>query len=140
MIRKFKTEELEQVMQLWLSANLQAHDFIAADYWHKNYAAVKEALPQAELYVYCENEQVLGFVGLQDNYLAGIFVAPAYQGKGIGKKLLAQAKKVRQTLKLHVYQKNVLARKFYARQGFTEISWQEDESTGETEFQLRWNK
>ena len=140
MIRKFKTEELEQVMQLWLSANLQAHDFITADYWHKNYAAVKEALPQAELYVYCENEQVLGFVGLQDNYLAGIFVAPAYQGKGIGKKLLAQAKKVRQTLKLHVYQKNVLARKFYARQGFTEISWQEDESTGETEIQLRWNK
>ena len=32
MIRKFKTDDLEQVMELWLAKNISAHDFIPAKY------------------------------------------------------------------------------------------------------------
>lgn len=42
MIRKFKTDDLEQVMELWLATNISAHDFIPAKYWQDNYALVKE--------------------------------------------------------------------------------------------------
>ena len=32
MIRKFETKDTEQVMQIWLTANLDAHDFVAKEY------------------------------------------------------------------------------------------------------------
>lgn len=54
MIRKFKTDDLEQVMELWLATNISAHDFIPAKYWQDNYALVKEMLLQAEIWVYEE--------------------------------------------------------------------------------------
>ena len=33
MIRKFRMEDLERVMELWLNTNIQAHDFILKEYW-----------------------------------------------------------------------------------------------------------
>lgn len=32
MIRKFETKDLLEVMELWLSTNIRAHDFISRDY------------------------------------------------------------------------------------------------------------
>lgn len=34
MIRPFKLEDLDTVMQIWLGTNISAHPFIAASYWH----------------------------------------------------------------------------------------------------------
>ena len=49
MIRKFRTDDLEQVMGLWLATNISAHDFISAKYWHANYALVKKNVaPQSK--------------------------------------------------------------------------------------------
>ncbi len=58
MIRKFRTDDLEQVMGLWLATNISAHDFISAKYWHANYALVKKMLPQANIWVY---EKIMRF-------------------------------------------------------------------------------
>ena len=37
---------------------------------------VKKILPQAEIYVYEDNvtKEINGFIGLTDNYIAGLFV------------------------------------------------------------------
>ena len=37
MIRPLKITDLDMVMQIWLDGNLQAHHFIAAEYWQQNY-------------------------------------------------------------------------------------------------------
>ena len=37
MIRRFETRDLDEVMSLWLHANIESHSFIEADYWKKNY-------------------------------------------------------------------------------------------------------
>ncbi len=42
MIRKFKNEELDTVMSIWLETNMKAHDFINKSYWQGNYDMVKE--------------------------------------------------------------------------------------------------
>lgn len=87
-----KTEDIEDVMQLWLHTNLKAHAFIPPHYWYENFNEVKSALPEAEIYVADPNKKVIGFIGLIDNYIAGIFVSEHMQLHGIGKQLLSIAK------------------------------------------------
>lgn len=74
MIRKYQPQDLEHIMKIWLETNLAAHGFIPAEYWNEQYEAVKEALPQADILIYEEEGTVLGFLGLQDSYIAGLFV------------------------------------------------------------------
>ncbi len=138
MIRKFRTDDLEQVMELWLATNISAHDFISVKYWHANYALVKEMLPQANIWVYEKNNEIWGFIGLQDTYIAGIFVADKAQGKGIGSELLAKAKQQKSQLSLAVYTKNERALNFYQRADFTVVNEQLDETTDQVEYLMKW--
>lgn len=90
MIRAVKENDLSAVMQIWLDINIKAHSFISKHYWMDNYDMVKKILPQAEIYVYENNgtKEIEGFIGLTDNYIAGLFVKEDMQSKGIGKQLL----------------------------------------------------
>lgn len=87
-IRTFRENDLIDIMQIWLDTNRKAHNFISKEYWIDNYAAVKDLLPQAEIYVYEDANQIEGFIGLTDNDIEGIFVREAAQSRGIGKQLL----------------------------------------------------
>ena len=115
MIRKFETQDLGTVMQIWLHANLNAHAFIAASFWTEHFEMVRDLLPQAELYVHEDagTRQIDGFIGLTENHIEGIFVAKAARSKGIGKALLKYAKSRKPRLTLGVYQKNERALAFY---------------------------
>lgn len=140
MIRKFKIDELETVMKIWLKTNITAHDFIPEDYWQGNYKLVKKILPDATVFVYEENNAILGFIGLTKNCIAGIFIDANSQSKGIGKALLDYVKKSYSELSLQVYKKNPRAVKFYLREDFVVSNEQTDENTGETEFVMNWTK
>ena len=93
MIRKFETRDTEQVMQIWLAANLDAHDFVPKEYWINQYPFVQEQLLQAEIYVYEQGQTIRGFVGMMGDYLAGVFVEQSCRSSGIGKSLLDCVKK-----------------------------------------------
>ena len=118
MIRKYVDGDIDAVMQIWLNTNIQAHSFISLDYWKSNFDMVKEMMPLAEIYVHeVDNaNQIDGFIGLNNDYIEGIFIKDVAQSKGIGKQLLDQVKKIRATLKLNVYQKNERAIQFYLRE------------------------
>ena len=118
MIRKYQPQDLEHIMKIWLETNLAAHGFIPAEYWNGQYEAVKEALPQADILIYEEEGKVLGFLGLQDSYIAGLFVKKASQSRGIGRLLLEAAKSGRQELTLHAYAENTGAVRFMNGKGF----------------------
>ena len=142
MIRTFRKDDLNNVLQIWLDTNIKAHNFIPEEYWTENYAVVKEMLPQAEIYVYEDDDmhQILGFIGLSNNYIAGIFVRGDVQSKGIGKQLLDYVKKTKTALHLNVYQKNARAVSFYQREHFAIQSENFDDSTNEKEFIMNWSK
>ena len=142
MIRQYANDDIDTVMKIWLDTNIQAHDFISADYWKCNFDMVKEILPQAEIYVHEDDgtKQIDGFIGLNDTYIEGIFVKKAAQSKGIGKQLLGYAKEVKSTLRLSVYQKNEKATKFYLREKFSIQSETVDDNTGEKEFVMVWRR
>lgn len=142
MIRTFRNKDLTAVMQIWLDTNIKAHDFIPKEYWTDNYAMVRDIVPQAEIYVYEDDDtnQIDGFLGLTGNYIAGIFVRETVQSRGIGKQLLNYAKEIKSTMSLSVYQKNTRAIIFYQREQFLIQSENIDDSTNEKEFIMTWNK
>lgn len=138
MIRKYEGSDKEQVMQLWLNTNLQAHNFINKDYWKENYKNVAEMLEAAEIYVMEFNHEIKGFIGLMDEMIAGIFVDVNSQSRGIGKQLLDYVKVQKTQLQLCVYKKNERAFNFYSRELFEIQKEQVDESTGEIEYLMKW--
>ena len=119
MIRKLQKVDINRVADIWLKTNLKAHFFIPEQYWISNYEFVKEMLPQAEVYVYEDDKMIQGFIGINDEYIEGIFVSDEMQSRGIGKMLLDYIKDKKDRLQLKVYQKNVRAMSFYQREGFT---------------------
>ena len=142
MIREFGENDLAAVMQIWLDTNIEAHGFIQKEYWTTNYAAVKEMLPQAEVYVYEDDDthQIAGFIGLANNYIEGLFIKKDAQSKGMGKQLLNHVKKLKSVLSLSVYQKNTRAVAFYLREQFIIQSENMDDNTDEKEFVMNWSK
>lgn len=138
MIRELQNADINSVTDLWLDTNLKAHDFIPSQYWKNNYDAVKEMLPQAEVYVYENDNKIQGFVGLNDEYIEGVFVSDEMQSQGIGKLLLNFVKEKRTKLHLNVYQKNIRAINFYQREGFEIRGEGLDEATGEKDYEMIW--
>lgn len=139
MIRRFENKDLDQVMSIWLQANMESHSFIESDYWKNNYEMVREMLPKAEVFVSEENGQIRGFIGLIDTYIAGIFVRVAEQSKGVGTELLHTVMKLRDNLRLNVYKKNTKVVSFYRHYGFQIINQGIDESTLE-EYTMEWHR
>lgn len=138
MIRKLDKNDINQLLQIWLEVNIKTHNFIPKEYWEEQYDNVKELLPNSEIYVYEENEKIVAFVGLIQNYIAGIFVSFSFQSKGIGKKLLDYIKEFKKELSLNVYVKNTSAIKFYQREGFIINSQSIDEETKEQQILMIW--
>ena len=92
MIRKFENSDIDDIMQIWQNENIRAHNFISKEYWKNNYEHVKKLMPNSEIYVYIEQGKVKGFIGINNNYIEGIFIDSDSQNKGIGTALLNKAK------------------------------------------------
>ena len=138
MIREFQILDTEQVMKLWLLGNMDAHSFIPEEYWRSHFNEVQEALLQAKVFVYDIDGKVLGFIGLINEYIAGIFVDKSCRSTGIGTQLLEYAKQKYDRLSLSVYQQNLRAVAFYHREGFSILSESVDEDTGKKEYTMFW--
>lgn len=140
MIRNFKNSDIERIMELWLKTNVGAHSFVKEEYWKDNFDTVREMMPNATIYIWEEEGTIQGFIGLINNYIAGIFISDLKQSKGIGLYLLNYVKKNNDSLSLKVYKKNSRAVKFYLREGFNIVNEGVDENTGEEEFSMYWEK
>ena len=75
MIRKLLNGDIDRVADIWLKTNLKAHYFISNQYWKSNYELVKEMMLQSEVYVFEADKMIQGFVGLNDEYIEGIFIS-----------------------------------------------------------------
>ena len=137
MIREFQISDTEQVMKLWLSGNIEAHSFVPEKYWQSHFKEVQEALQQADVWVYDIDGNVHGFIGLINEYIAGIFVDKNYRSKGIGTQLVNFVKEKYDTLSLNVYQENPRAVAFYQSKGLAVWSEGIDEDTSKKEYHLK---
>ena len=136
MIRLAEQQDLDRIMEIWLEGNLQTHDFVDPAYWTGCFQEVREAIAQADVWVWDENGRVEAFAGMVEHYLAGLFVSGAQRGKGIGGLLLEHIKEQRFPLTLHVYSRNAGAVQFYERHGFGTVSEDIDPETGQSEREM----
>lgn len=139
-IRKFNEIDLKRVMRIWYDGNLEAHDFIDREYWDRNFGYVKRALSEAEVYVYEVNGYVVGFVGIDDGYLEGLFVDKEYRGLGIGTKLVDYIKEKYDFFTLHVFENNYGAVVFYENRGLIKKEESVHEDLGEVEYLMYYRR
>ena len=140
MIRSLEPADLPAVSAIWLDANREAHAFIPASYWLGHLEEVRAALAQAEVWVFADEAGLLGFAGLQGDYIAGIFVRREARSRGVGRQLLDHMKECHPRLSLRVYEKNQRAAAFYRREGFRLLETGVDPETGEAELLLEWRR
>lgn len=140
LIRVLEEKDVDTVAKIWLETNIKTHDFIASNYWKEYYEIIKDMFLQAEVYVYEIEKEIMGFIGLDKEYIEGIFVLDQYQKRGIGKALLNHVKAKKEHISLNVYQKNLNAILFYQREGFCVQYEDVDENTGEKEYRMVWNR
>lgn len=90
--------------------------------------------------IFDETGGILGFIGLDKDYVEGIFVRGDVRSQSIGKQLLDFVKQKRKRLELNVYVKNKRAVQFYEREGFCIQREGKDAETGEKEYCMLWIK
>lgn len=139
-IQRMQPGQLDACMHLWLQGNLQAHAFIPGSYWKEASSSVREALLQSEVWIDLEGEEVRGFIGLQGDYIAGLFVAQNAQEKGVGGGLLIFCQKKHRELSLEVYEKNARAVRFYEKHGFQIAERHMDDPAGALAYRMAWEK
>jgi len=140
-IRLNKKKEVSKIIEIWYETSLIAHNFIDKDYWKSQQREMKEKyLPMSETYVISNDNDVVGFVSMVDNYLAALFIDVQHQGEGYGKRLLNFIKGRRENIQLKVYKKNIKAVNFYLKNGFVIKNEVLDEQTAEEEFLMGWEK
>lgn len=137
-IRKAKQTDIETIMKIWLDSNISAHPFVSITYWENNFQDVKEAILNAEVYVYEKDNCIIGFVGVIENFIAGIFVEKLFQGMGIGTEMIEYLKTIKSELSLNVYVKNQSAVSFYRKRKFVVKEEQLNDDVDEKEYLMCW--
>lgn len=123
---------------IWLRASLEAHGFLGSRVLHDQQALIEtQYLPMAETWVAADAGGPLGFVSLLGPFIGGLFVDPPAQGRGIGRALLDQARRLRDRLELEVYEENPRALRFYRNAGFIEAGRREQDDSGLPHASLR---
>ncbi|WP_028303590.1 N-acetyltransferase [Oceanospirillum maris] len=140
MIRNYRAADIDQILAIWLSASIKAHDFIEYAFWESKISEMRDVyIPASETFVYEAEGEVVGFYSLYESNLAAIFVTPNSQGEGLGRVLINDAKNRRESLQLTVYKENAPSIKFYEKHGFTVLGEQIDEHTGHLEFIMEYH-
>ncbi|KAA8347081.1 GNAT family N-acetyltransferase [Leuconostoc mesenteroides] len=139
-LNSFSDRDLEQLAQIWLNGNLQAHSFIPAQYWKNQFVNIKKMLPEANVFVYRNNETIVGFLGELDGYIAGLFVDMNYRNQGVGSRLINYLKQINDKLTLSVYVDNINAVNFYENKDFIIDSVGMDTETDSKEYHMIWEK
>lgn len=132
-------DNLDQIMGIWLTGNLDAHAFVSADYWRAAQTEVATQIREATIYVVRDDDDtIVGFAGMVDRYLAGLFVKQGYRDQGVGSMLLFALKSDYKLIKLNVYEKNEQAVKFYRKHGFEVKNRQIDDETAQVDLTMKY--
>lgn len=131
MIRDYRDEDLEELLDAWHQASLVAHPFLDEAFLAAERQNIPDLyLPNAETWVYEHEGKVVGFIAMIGHEVGAIFIQPRLHSQGIGRALMDYARQRRDDLEVQVFAKNKIGRRFYSRYGFKEISQSTHEASG----------
>ena len=132
MIRKYRTEDTDALVAIWRNANALAHPFLADAFVAQVARDMRDIyLPNAETWVLERDDRPLGFIALIGDEIGGLFLEPSVHGHGYGRALADHAVALHGALRVEVFGKNAIGRRFYDRYGFVESERYVHEPTGE---------
>ncbi|MGE4293630.1 MAG: GNAT family N-acetyltransferase [Desulfovibrio sp.] len=129
LIRKYVESDCQVILDIWMEASRSGHPFFdELELQRQRELVATVYLPAAEIWVAEEHGELLGFVGMMDSLVGGLFVAPKHQNKGVGRRLLESMAEKRRPLSVEVFVGNRRARSLYERCGFEfyERGWNDD--------------
>ena len=144
-IRPARSDEYDQVARVWMDSRVStgledASDSLLA----KLCARVPLEVEQGwSLYVADDNGVLVAMLALHlpDRYLNQLFVAPAYQGNGLGRRLLAFTRQhLPDEIWLRCVRENEKAWRWYEREGFVFEKEQIEPAMGRMMKYYRWKK
>ncbi|MCG8708419.1 N-acetyltransferase [Brenneria sp. 4F2] len=140
MIRKYRTQDLEPLMSLWLESTTLAHPFIHPDYWRESASLVRNLyIPRSQTWVYEKPTRLAGFISVLDKrFIGALFVQRRDYGQHIGAALIRHVQRRFSLLSLEVYQQNGRACAFYQKQGFVVVEENFNQETQATTLIMQW--
>lgn len=137
MLRPYRQDDLEALLDVWYRASLIAHWFLSEEFLEAERRQIAEDwLPVSETTVAETDGRVVGFVSLVGNEVGGIYVDPDHQGRGVGRALMDHARLARPHLELAVFEDNLIGRRFYDAYGFTQADRRIHAESGRYELRL----
>src|SRR5699024_6769549 len=141
MIRAYKENDIDILIDIWYKSSLQAHDFIYSGYWESQIEEMKEKyIPMSETHVITNQTKIIGYISMVEGYLAALFIDVAYQNNGTRKELLNYEKRRRKKIRLKVKKENLSAVRLYEKNSFIIKEELTDEQTNNQEYIMEWTK
>ena len=143
-VRPFTERDFNVLVARWHETNLVSYRYVAEHQRHNLTEAQAffrlQVLPRCRVWVAERSEQLCGMLALEAPWIRQFAVFPEAQRQGIGTLLLAQAREVSANeLRLFAFQRNDVARAFYARHGFVPTAFGISPAPeSEPDVELRW--
>lgn len=85
----------------------------------EDFAFIRDfVLPRQQVTVAEVGADIVGFIAVSSDWVEQLYLDPVWTGQGIGSRLLMQTTAALPVVKLHCFQANTGARRFYERHGF----------------------
>lgn len=120
-IRRSTPADCEILLDRWLRSVQATHTFVSAQDIEAMTPDVRSYLSSSasEIWVACDaTGTAMGFMGLSGSKMEALFLAPEFQGRGVGRLMVRHAQSLRPGLTVDVNEQNAAARKFYEACGF----------------------
>lgn len=122
---------INQLTKIWETSVRASHHFLTENDILRLTPYVKQALAEVEtLVVAFKDKEPIGFIGIQENKIEMLFLAPTSIGKGLGKQLVRLAINKYNAIYVDVNEQNTKAEGFYCHIGFTTFRRDETDDQG----------
>jgi putative acetyltransferase len=130
-ILPYKKAYRTEILAIWEASVLATHDFLASHDFEEIKTLVS-TIDFASLKVFCllVDQQVVGFIGIDEQKIEMLFLSPDYFGQGLGKLLMEYAMHTLSANQVDVNEQNEKALKFYQKIGFEVIARNEKDGQG----------
>lgn len=117
--RERNDELVGKLLEIWKESVSATHTFLTGADIDKIARYVPAAIRQVPVLTVAEEEgKTVGFAGVDGSKLEMLFIAPAYRGKGIGKKMVDYLFENHRITEVCVNEQNPGAKGFYEYMGF----------------------
>jgi ribosomal protein S18 acetylase RimI-like enzyme len=130
-LRPARPTDAPKLLQIWLDASRVGHSFLGEETLQEQLPKLRDVyIPHADNWVAIEGDKILGFIGMIDGHIGGLFVAPEAHRGGVGRFLVEQAASRIGELTVEVYEQNGSACSFYRSCGFKQVGRKELDDEG----------